>query len=413
MITETVAGNNAELLESDQYAGEIFLLTSLLLIGQKRRFVAIITLGAALLTLLIVFLIPNEYTAATLILPPAQNSSMSSALMSQLGNSAALASVAGAGLGIKNPSDMYVALFHSRTVEDAVIRRFGLMARYRAKNTTEARTEFEDHSAVILGTKDGLIRITIRDRDPRFAADIANGYLEEFRKLSANLAITEASQRRVFFQQQLAESNANLVASEEAMKRTQQSTGIIQIDSQSRALIESAAALRAQVAAKQVQLQAMRSYGTEANPDIVTAKDQLAGLQSQLAKLSGTGGDPNSDMIVPRGKVTDANMEYLRKLRDLKFSETVTEMISKQFEAAKLDEAREGAIVQVVDPAVPPDKKSSPHRLLIVLLITLVAFLSSVLWILSKYRWMQMMRDPERLAKIEAFRLSLSRQQRQ
>ncbi len=244
--------------------------------------------------------------------------------MSQLGGTGAaggaLASLAGASLGIKNPSEMYVSLFRSRTVEDSVIQRFGLMARYRKRRMSDARTAFETHSTVALGAKDGLIRITVRDRDPKLAAEIANGYVDEFRKLSANLAITEASQRRLFFQQQLLEARGNLTAAEEAMKSTQQSTGVLQIDSQAKALIESAAILRAQEVAKEVQIQAMRSFATEDNPELIIAKRQLAELQAQLGKLAGQ--DSGSEFIVPKGKAPEVGMEYLRKFRDLKYNET-------------------------------------------------------------------------------------------
>jgi tyrosine-protein kinase Etk/Wzc len=382
------------------------VLELLIILARRRRFIVLFTLGAALISAIIVWLIPNQYTAETLVMPPAQNSSMSSALMSQLSGSSALASVAGAGLGIKNPSDMYIALFRSRTVEDALIERFGLMSRYHKKRMSDARTAFEDRSTVILGVKDGLIRITVRDRDPKLAADIANAYVDQFRKLSANLAITEASQRRVFFQQQLLEANGSLAAAEEAMKHTEQSTGILQIDSQARSLIESAAELRAQVAAKEVQLQSMRAYATEDNPDVVRAKDQLAALQSQLAKLAGNGDDSDAGLIVSKGKAPEASMEYLRKLRDVKYYETITELIAKQFEVAKLDEARQGAIIQVADVAIPPDKKSSPKRAIIVVAAMLFVFCSVCAWCIFAERLRRMKGSPTDRQHLDALRAS-------
>jgi capsule polysaccharide export protein KpsE/RkpR len=233
------------------------------------------------------------------------------------------------------------------------------------------------------------------------AAQIANAYVDEFRKLSNNLALTEASQRRVFFQQQLLEANQNLANAEEAMKHTEQTSGVLQIDSQARSLIESAAVLRGQIAAKEVQLQAMRSYATEDNPQMVIAEQQLSGLKEQLARLSGTDENSNSDIIVPKGNIPEAGMEYLRSLRDVKYYETIMELIARQFEMAKLDEAREGAIVQVADVAVPPDKKSSPHRSLIVILMTLIAFVISVLWSLSAARFEQIKSDPAKSRKIQ------------
>ncbi len=143
------------------------------------------------------------------------------------------------------------------------------------------------------------------------------------------------------------------------MKETEQKTGLIQLDSQARALIESAATLRAQIAAKEVQIQGMQTYATGENAQLIEAEQELAGLRAQLAKMGGTGDNPDS-IIVPKGQMTTAGLEYVRRLRDVKYYEAIFDILARQFELAKLDEAKEGAIIQVVDPAIPPDKKSSP-----------------------------------------------------
>jgi uncharacterized protein involved in exopolysaccharide biosynthesis len=383
---------------------EIHLLDLLIILSKRRKFILCFTFGAAILTAIIVLLIPSKYTAQTILLPPAENSSLSSTLLNQLGGSSMLASIAGSSLGVKNPADMYVALFRIQPVEDALIRRFGLMARYHKKTIYDARRAFEDRSTVVLGVKDGLIRVTFTDRDPKFAAAVANGYVDEFKKLSARLAITEASQRRAFFQQQLLEANQNLASAEAAMEQTEQSTGVLQIDSQARALIQSAATLRGQIGAKQVELQAMRAYATPDNPEVVMAQQQLAALKAQLAQLGGTAANSSSDIIVPKGNMPAAQMEYVRKLRDVKYYQTIEEILAKQFEMAKLDEAREGAIIQVAQVAISPDKRSSPHRTLIVLLITLIALVVAMVWVLTVARWEQSMRDPDISRKVQNLR---------
>lgn len=387
--------------------GDYSALDFLIVLARHKRFIVCFTLGTALLAMIVSLLIPNWYTAATVVLPPNQSSSMSSALMSQFGGASggagigALASLAGGSLGIKNPGEMYVSFFRSRTVEDAVIQHFGLMARYHKKRLTDTRTAFEKHSSVVLGVKDGLIRITVEDRDPKLAAEIANGYVDEFRKLSATLATTEASQRRLFFEQEMKEAKGNLTDAEEAMKSTERSTGVLQIDSQAKALIESAATLRGQVVAKEIQIQAMRSFATEDNPDLIIAKRQLAEIQAQLTKLAGQDSD---QFIVPKGKAPEAGMEYLRKLRDVKYNEAIFELIAKQFELAKLDEARQGAIIQVADVAVTPDKKSYPPRAIIVVLMTLLAFLIAVLGAFWTERWSEAMSDPEKHGRVQILR---------
>ncbi len=380
MNSAAVNDQTQQKASADVPSEDIHLLSFVIILSRRRKFILWFTAGMAALAVGVVLLLPNKYTAITSLLPPSQSSSVSSALMGQLAGSGALASMAGSSLGLKSPGDLYVSLLRSRTVEDSMVKRFGLISKYHVKKMSQARDAFESHTKVVLGTKDGLINISVTDLDAEQASELANGYVDEYRKLSANLAITEASQRRVFFQQQLQDAKQNLVTAEDAMKSMEQTTGILQIDSQARALVESAANLRAQVVAKEVQIQAMRSYATENNASIVLYEQQLAALKSQLAKLAGGDQDSGADVMVPRGKMAGAGMEYVRKLRDVKYYETIFELISKQLEMAKLDEAREGSMVQVVDVAVPPDTKSSPKRAIIVIAVVFIAFVTACLW---------------------------------
>lgn len=393
-----------QIAAQDTSAQDVHLFDLLVILSRRRRFIALFTAAVAILTAITVLLIPSRYTAETIVLPPGQNSSMSSALLGQLGGSSALASAAGASLGIKNPGEIYVSLLGSRTVVDATIARFGLMDRYRKKRLSDARTAFAAHSKVTLGAKDGLITVSVTDCDPAMAADIANGYIDEFRKFSASMAITEASQRRVFFEQQLLEAKQKLAEAEEAMKGTEQSTGLLQIDSQTRALIESAAALRAQVVAKEVQLQGMRTYATDDNPEVIEARQQLDELQAQLAKLAGAGEDAAPGLMVPKGKVPEAGIEYVRRLRDVKYYDTVSDLIAKQYEIAKLDEARQGTVIQVVDLAVPPDRRSFPKRGITLIVATVLGLFTGCVWSLAAEGIERMKRSPEGLKRLEALR---------
>jgi uncharacterized protein involved in exopolysaccharide biosynthesis len=373
--------------DTPQAEPEVSVLDIVALLLERKRFIERFVLGAAVLSVVVSLLLPVQYEAKTVLLPPQQNSSIGSALMGQLGGIGALgslASLAGGGLGLKNPADMYVSLLTSRTVEDAMIQRFGLMQEYRQKRMSDTRKQLENRTVVVAGAKDGLIRLTIEDHDPKRAAELANGYVEEYRKLSASLAITEAARRRLFFEQQLQQAKDKLTEAEEAMTKTQQSTGVLQIDSQARALIESAAVLRGQVVAKQVQIEGMRAFATDDNPSLVLAKQELAALQSQLERVAGSQTDAGSDINLSKGRVTQSGMEYVRRFRDLKYQETLYELLAKEFEVAKLDEAREGAIIQVVDAAVPPDKKASPHRTLIVIAVTILSFFVAVFWVLLR-----------------------------
>lgn len=352
---------------------DVSFLDALILFAGRKWYILKFALAVALVAAVISLLLPKRYTAMTVILPPQQAGS-TGALMSQLGSLGSLASLMGRDLGIKNPNDMYVSMLKSETVEDAIVRRFNLVDLYRVKLISDARTTLEKRCKIESNTKDGLIRISVEDSEPKRAADMANAFVDEFRSLSAKLAITEASQRRLFFEQQLVDAKNNLADAEEALKRTQLTTGLIQLDSQARATIETVANLRGQIAAREVQIRAMRSFATDENPDLMLAQQQLAAWRAQLARMGGGMSGASDDLLLPKGQVPQAGLEYVRKYRDMKYRETIFELLAKQFEIAKLDEARQGTITQVVDPALRPERRSFPKRTLIVLISGLFGF---------------------------------------
>jgi uncharacterized protein involved in exopolysaccharide biosynthesis len=361
-------------------------------------------MAAAVLAGIVSFLLPNRFTATTVILPPQQNTSSAVALLGQLGGASPLASLAGSSLGLKNPNDLQVAMLKSRTVEDAMIDRFNLMVLYRERRRSDARKAFERVIDIENGLKDGLIRISVTDKDPRRAAEMANAYVDEYKKLSATIAVTEASQRRLFFEQQLVQAKENLADAEEALKRTQQKTGLIQLDGQARAVIESVAQLRGQVAAKEVQIRAMHQFAAEQNPDLQLAEQELAGLQSELARMGSGSSAAGStgDFLMPKGSVPQAGLDYLRKLRDMKYNETIFELLAKQFEIAKIDEARQGSVVQLVDKAIPPDQKSSPQRLLIIVCSMIAGFVLAIFWVLFSEALRFARKDPRQREQFDA-----------
>jgi tyrosine-protein kinase Etk/Wzc len=386
----------------------VSLLDILIVIAERKQIILWITAAFAAIAIAVSFLLPKRYTATVSLLPPQQNTSISTGLAAQLGSLGGMASLAGGGFSLKNPNDMYVAMLKSRTVEDAMVQRFGLMKEYHSRFPSDGRVDFEHHAAVDGSGKDSLIRVSVWDRDPNRAAEIANGYVNEYRALSEHLAITEASQRRLFFEQQLLEAKDNLAKAEEAMKETEQKTGVIQLDSQARALIESAAALRAQIAAKEVQIQSLGTFATSENSQLIQAQQELDGLRSQLAKLGGSEGGSDTALMMPKGRVPEAGLEYVRRLRDVKYSETIFEILARQFEMAKLDEAKQGALIQVVDAAVPPDKRSFPKRALIVVGATLVGFFVGIFAVLIQAGFERLRADAGTANKITLLRSLLS-----
>jgi uncharacterized protein involved in exopolysaccharide biosynthesis len=370
--------------EADRAYGDLSLLDIFTMAARSQRFITKFIVVAMAIATVAVFLLPVRYTATTTILVPQQSASISSMLLTQLGTMGSLGSLAGNQMGLRNPNDLYAGLLHSRTVEDGVIQRFALQQEYGEAKVSKARETLERRTTIDSGLKDGLIRISVEDRDASRAAELANGYIEEYKKLSATLAITEAAQRRLFFERQLEDAKNALSNAEENLKRTQQSTGVIEVDAQAKALIESAAVLKAQVAAKEVEVQAMGAFATPDNPDVMLARQELGALRAQLGRLAGSEGNPATELVVPKGQIPEAALVYLRAVREVKYRETLFELIARQFEMAKLDEARQGTVIQVVDPAVPPDRRSFPKRTLIILLTGATALVIAIIFILLR-----------------------------
>ncbi len=323
------------------------------------------SLSLGLLAGLISLLLPNTYTGTTRILPPQQTPSLASAMLGQLG---VLGSLAGHDLGLKNPNDVYIAMLASRTVGDALIQRFDLMRRYHSKSMDKARKKLEKRTTILNG-KDGIISILVDDEDPKRAADLSNAYVRELSNITRTLAVSEASQRRLFYENQLKLAKEQLSDAETALKATQESTGLIEPNSQSKAIIDSVATLRAQIAVEEVRLSTMSTFATDENPDYVRTKREIAGFRTQLSRLErGSEQKRKGDLEVATEKVPQAGMEYIRRYRDVKYYETIFELIAKQYELAKIDEGRDAALIQVLDPAIPPETKSGPPRLGMVLM---------------------------------------------
>jgi tyrosine-protein kinase Etk/Wzc len=376
-------------------------LDLLIVVAKHKRMIATITLAGALVAVIVALLLRNVYTATAKILPPQQNQSAAAMLMGQVAGLAALSG--STGLGIKNPTDLYIGMLKSRTIADGIIQRFDLQKLYEEATMVDARRVLASKSSITTG-KEGLITIEFEDFDAKRAAAVANAYIEELEKLTRSLALTEAAQRRLFFEQQLRQTRDDLAAAEIALKVTQEKTGLIKLDDQGKAIIEAVAALRAQIAAKEVELRAMRTFATEQNSDYIRSQQQLAGLRTELSKLEQSKAVGNGDVFLPTGKVPEAGLEYVRRYREVKYYETIFELLARQFEIAKIDEAKEAAIVQIVDQAVVPDRKSKPGRTIIVIVATLSAGLASLLWALFREAHEQARTDPVQTARLNELR---------
>jgi uncharacterized protein involved in exopolysaccharide biosynthesis len=375
---------------------EVDFLDLLLVLARKKKRILGVTLGAALLATILVLLLPKSYTATATILPPEQRQS---SLTSMLGQFGALAGLSGANAGPENSADLFVAMLKSRTVADRLIDQFDLRRVYRVKTYEAARRKLAGASRIDAGD-DGLITIAVTARNPRQAADLANAYVDELHSLNDRLAISEASQRRLFYQQKLDAEREALSQAELALQQVQQKSGLVRPDAQGKAIIDAVATTRAQVAMQEVRIQAMRSYATGNNPDLKRAEKELAGMQAQLAKLErNTGEVGNGNLEVPTRRLPEAELNYLRSLRDVKYHESVYDFLSKQLEAARIDEAKDAVVVQVVDKAIPPEQKSGPRRLLIVSVTAILAFFFSCVLIILAAAARRKLEDPDARAR--------------
>ena len=368
---------------------EVDFLDLLLVLAKGKKTILLMTLGVAVLAGIVSLLLPKMYTATTTILPPEESQSSLSSMLGQFG----LTGLAGKDLGIKDPSDLFVAMLKSRTIEDQLIDRFDLRKVYGVKTYQAARAKLESRSRISAGDE-GLITVSVIDRDPKRAADLANAYVEGLHTLNEHLAISEASQRRLFYQQKLDAEKDDLARAELALQQVQEKSGLIQPEAQGRAIIDAVANTRAQVAMQEVRVEAMRSYATSNNPDLKRAEQELGGMRAQLAKLErNTGETGNGNLEVATRNLPEAELEYLRRMRDVKYHESVYEFLGKQLEAARIDEAKDAFVVQAVDRAVEPEQKSSPRRLLIVLVATVAAFVLSCLGVLIAEAWRRKAHD--------------------
>jgi tyrosine-protein kinase Etk/Wzc len=359
--------------EASSNKGEISLLDLLLLLTRQKRLIAQFIAGGAALGLLISFCMPNVYTARTTLLPPQQQNSLMSNVLGQLGPMSALAGKD----PIRNSSELMITILQSRTVSDAIVDRFDLARVYRLKSRTDIRERLEANVTATSG-KDGVITLRVDDSDSQRAALIANQYVAELYAITQSLALTEASQRRRFFEAELVQAKDELSMAEGELRRTQEGTGLIKLDEQAKAVIEAAGHVQAEIAAREVGLRAMRTFATENNPDVLRTNQELEGLRSQLYGLENSSAPGKSKVLVPTSKVPEAGMEYGRKLRELKYREAVYEILIKQYENARIDEAKSPALIQIIDKALVPEKKSSPKRALMALMSAIVGMMVGV-----------------------------------
>lgn len=360
----------------------IDLLNLLTILAARWRLLVVAPIAAGAFALGGSYLIAPTYTAKTTFLPPQQQQSSAASALASLG---ALSGLAGGMAGIKSPADQYVALMQSNNVEDRIVDRFKLMDEYKSKFRFEARNTLEKNVRISLGKKDGLITVEVDAKNPQMAADMANMHVSELRRLTSELALTEAQQRRAFFEGELKRTQIKLIEAQQILQRSGFNPGALKAEP--KAAAEGYATLKAQATAAEIKLQTMRRSLAETAPELQQQATLLGALRAQLSKLEGATIDMKSDS------------DYIGRYREYKYQETLFELFSKQFEMARLDESREGALIQVVDPATPPEHKSKPKRASIAVATTFAAFLILTIGLLIRHFWRESKARPENSEK--------------
>ncbi|KAA0888009.1 GumC family protein [Oryzomonas rubra] len=351
---------------------EINLLELLQVVARRKSVIIKICTAAVIIAVCYSLTLKNIYSASAKILPPQKESGGGlSALLSQAGG---LASLAGGMGGLGGSTDLYLGILKSRSVADSVIKRLSLQKEFEAKSIDETRKKLEGAVKFKAG-KDGIISIDAESRDPQKAAQLANTFVAELGRRSVELNLSKAGAERVFLEKRLEVVKQDLRNAENDMKAFQEKYKTFKVDSQATVAIEGIARLKAEIITKEGQLATLRNSMTDESSEVKALQAGIARLKGQLGSMSGSGGN---DVIPAVGNIPGLGVEYVRKMRELKTQEAIFEQLTKQYEVAKISEAKDSSSVQVLDEAVAPLKKSKPRRSMIVILAAVTAFFASI-----------------------------------
>ena len=378
--------------------------------GCRRLFFRAGAIGL-LVSTLIAFLIPKSYTSMAQLMPPDTQSSSGMATMAALAarGGAGLGSVAGDLLGLQSSGALFIGVLRSQTAQERLIQEFGLQKVYGKKLITDARTELDENTSISEDRKSGIISISVTDHDPKRAAAIANGYVNELNALVAELSTSAAHRERVFLEERLKVAKRDLDDATNQLALFSSKNNTLDIQTEGKALLDAAGTLAGQMIAAQSELEGLRQIYTDNNPRVRALIARVGELRKQLEKLSGTSTDAattgDSSPAVSNGmpyptirSLPLLGAKYSDYYRRAKVQETVFELLTEQYELAKIEEAKETPSVKVLDPGQVPERKSFPSRSLIMFLGTFLVFSISLLWVLGSNQWQAAdPKDPRRV----------------
>ena len=364
---------------------EISLIDLAIALGEEKKTLFAVPLFTTSVAIVVSLIMTPVFTAKTLMMPPQQQQSSAASALASLG---ALAGLAGGAAGVKSPDEMYIAFMESESLQNSIIKRMNLQTRSEAKTLTDTRAGLKGAVKITSDKKSGLISIEATDKDPVFAAQLANLYIDELHNLLGRLAVTDAQQRRVFYEDQIKKTQADLVNAESRFRLANEKSGMQMTSILAETSLRANAEMRGQIAAKEVQLQAMSRFETTQNPDVQKLTSEMSALRQQLSKLESGSGNTTS-------AVNPMQQEASQAYRDIKVQQAMLEVLIKQYEIARVDEAKEGPLVQQVDPATPPERRSKPKRSLIVLVSALGGLFLGVLAAFVRRSIKKAATDPE------------------
>jgi uncharacterized protein involved in exopolysaccharide biosynthesis len=367
-INTPLAGANLPLPDVAQDDDDISLIDLAIALGEEKKTLFAVPAITTTLAIVVSLLMTPIFTAKTVMMPPQQQQSGAASALASLGG---LAGLAGAAAGIKSPDEMYIAFMQSESMQNALIQKFDLKARYEAKTMVDTRVALKANVKVTADKKAGLITIEADDKDPEFAAQLANAHVDELRTLLGRLAVTDAQQRRKYYEQQIAKTQEDLANAESDFRAAKEKSGMQVTAVIAEAGVKASAELRGQIAAREVQLQAMGRFATAQNPDMQRMGSELSAMRAQLAKIEQGSGDGL--------KTSPTQQQAVRAYRDIKAREAMMNVLVAQYESARVDEAKEGPLVQQVDVASAPERKAKPKRALIVIVAAFAGLFLGVL----------------------------------
>jgi uncharacterized protein involved in exopolysaccharide biosynthesis len=415
---DTIEGSPAHADPAEEKAARERAVGKLRLVWNRRQFLLRVTGAGLVLSTLTAFVIPKRFESTTRLMPPDEmNSGMALLAAATSGRSgsglgASLGSVAGDLLGMKSSGALFIGVLQSRTVQDDLINKFDLRKLYGDRLLEDGREDLGKNTDISEDRKSGIISIRVTDKNPQRAAAMAQEYVEELKRVVTQVNTSSAHRERVFLEERIAQVKQDLESAEKSFSEFASKNTAIDIQAQGKAMIEAGATLEGQMIAAETELQSLRQMYSDGNVRVRATQARVDELRRQLEKLSGKfdtatvpGGKDDQSMYPSIRRLPLLGVNYADLYRNTKMQEAIFETLTQGYELAKVQEAKETPSVKVIDPPNVPEKKSYPHRLLIILPGTLLPFLFGAAWILGNARWTEIdQQDPRKVFALEIFK---------